>query len=60
MSESPVPRPRDGHDWEKTGGLSYVCRRCGLVGYVPASDSKADVSTTDDCDHHIVEEVICQ
>ena len=53
-------RHREGHDWELSpeSNVSFVCRRCGIRGFLPAKDREAGVKTADDCDHHVVESVL--
>ena len=54
------PRSREGHNWKAVLGssVSFVCRRCGISGYLPAKEAEAGVKARDDCDHHVVESVM--
>lgn len=55
-----VMRSMEGHDWAavEASTISFVCRRCGIPGYVPAKEREAGVKTSDECDHHVVETVL--
>ncbi len=48
------------HFWTPANGsnVSFVCKRCGIGGYLPAKDSKAGIQSNESCNDHILVAVL--